>query len=166
MKALQRREKSGGLYQIADRSHREVLLSISLSHQSLFSLSLPLQQCHSTGQPFNLHLFSCSLIKSEPRKKQKEKEKIKTHLVYVQIFHIRTKEMKEMRVRTEREPAGKSVCWDLECISPSPSSSEGLFLKRTSNSGCQLRKVRFRETQGGNQTSNQEREEKNWLHKC
>jgi len=38
MKALQWREKSGGLYQIADRSHREVLLS--LSQQSLFSLSL------------------------------------------------------------------------------------------------------------------------------
>lgn len=31
--------------------------------------------------------------------------------------------------------------------------------------GCQLRKVRFRETRGGNRTSNQERE-KNWLHKA
>jgi len=87
----------------------EKSFSISLSTEPLFSLSLPLQQCHSKGQPFNLHLFGCSLIKSEPRKKQKEKEKIKTHLVYVQLFHIRAKEMKEMRVSESRTRACRKI---------------------------------------------------------
>lgn len=57
------------------------------------------------------------------------------------FFTSERNEMKETRV--EREPAGKSACWDLECISTSPSSSEALLLRTTSNSGLPAKKGAF-----------------------
>lgn len=121
----------------------EPLFSISLP------LSLPLQQCHSKEKPFNLHLFSCSLIKSETRKKQKKKNKEnKKHTLSTYSFF--TSERNERR--EWNESLRENQCAGIWSVSL-PSSSEALLL-RTSNSGLPAKKGAF--SQRGKRKQNKE----------
>lgn len=127
MKALQRREKSGGLYQITGRSHREALLY--LSRQSLFSFFLSLFSGATQQDSPLISTYSAAPLLRVKLGRNKKKKRKQKHLVYVQLFHIRAKEMKEMRVSESRTRACRkiSMLGFGVSLSLSPSSSQHSF---------------------------------------
>lgn len=143
--------------------------SISLSRQSLFSLSVFLFSGATQQDSPLISTYSVApLLRVKLGRNKKKEEENKNIPCQCTAFSHQSKrnEREDESEREQNESLQENQYVGIWSVSlPLLHPLKHSFWGEHQTQGCQLRKVRFRETERGN-WSNWKRKEKNWLHKC